>query len=256
MLLKEELEQLPESVRDALIECGRTAIYQPGEWLPGPASGFIGVRFIEDGDVSVFAVPHGKRIELRRCGKGEFSGVRSMFSPDSHPSIIWLAEDEVSCLEFSQSDVMQLMQHPDGFALRQILERAARERDYAILMALHPLFRMLPEEESQQLLAAGRPIALLPNETLMQHKTENDMLYLISRGRVEVTKEGVFLAEQEMGDVIGEISVLDEQRASTANVVARGWCEVLAFPGSLIRELCDRNTGFKDELDHLREGRS
>ncbi len=255
MSLKQELEQLPESVRDELIACGRTAIYQPGDWLPDPATGFVGVRFIEDGEVTVFAEHHSKRVELRRCGKGEFIGVRSMFSPDSPPSIIWLAENEVTCIEFSQDDVMQLMQHPDGFELRQILERAARERDYGILMALHPLFKTLPRQERHQLLAAAHPIALLPNETLMQHKSENDTLYLISRGRVQVSKDDTFLAEREMGDVIGEISVLGELKTPTADVIARGWCEVLAFPGSLIRGCCDQNADFKRELSALCEDR-
>ncbi|MFC1567854.1 cyclic nucleotide-binding domain-containing protein [Pseudomonadota bacterium] len=255
MSLKQELEQLSKAVLDALMACGRTAVYQAGEWLPDAASGFVGVRFIEDGEVSVFAVHHAKRIELSRCGKDEFLGVRSMLSPDSPPSIIWLAESEVTCLEFKQDDVMPMMQHPDGFALRQILERAARERDYGVLMALHPLFRALPRDERKKLLKIAHPIALLPNEPLMQHKTENDMLYLISRGRVQVTKDGLFLAEQEMGDVIGEISVLDEKATSTADVVARGWCEVLTFPGSLVRELCDQNPDFRRELDRLRETR-
>jgi len=223
MLLKQELEQLPEAIRNELMACGKTAVYQPGDWLPDVASGFAGVRYIEDGEVTVFAVHHTKRIELRRCGKGEFIGVRTMFSPDSHPSIIWLAEDELTCIEFDPRDVMQLMQQPDGFELRQILERAARERDYGILMALHPLFKTLPRQERHQLLAAAHPIALLPNEALMQHKSENEMLYLISRGRVEVTKEGLFLAEREMGDVIGEISVLDEQQASTAEAGVKFW---------------------------------
>jgi len=255
MSLKQELEQLSEEVRDALMACGKTAVYQAGEWLPDAASGFVGVRFIEDGEVLVFAVHHAKRIELSRCGKDEFLGVRSMFSPDSPPSIVWLAESEVTCLEFNQSDVMHLMRHPDGFMLRQILEQAARERDYGVLMALHPLFRALPRKDRKNLLAVAHPIALLPNEPLMQHKTENDMLYLISRGRVQVTKDGIFLAEQEMGDVIGEISVLDKKATSTADVIARGWCEILTFPGSLIRETCDQHPDFRRELERLRESR-
>jgi len=253
MSLKQELEQLSGEVRDALMECGKTAVYQAGEWLPDATSGFVGVRFIEDGEVSVFAVHHAKRVELSCCGKGEFLGVRSMFSPDSPPSIVWHAENEVTCLEFKQADVMRLMQHPDGFALRQILEQAARERDYGVLMALHPLFRTLPRDERKKLLEVAHPIALLPNETLMQHKNENDMLYLISRGRVQVSKDGCFLAQQEMGDVIGEISVLDEKATSTADVVASGWCEVLTFPGSLIRNICEQNSNFKRELGRLRE---
>ena len=56
MSLKEEQDLLPENIPDAFMQLGKTAIYQAGEWLPDAASGFAGMRFIEDGEVLVFAI--------------------------------------------------------------------------------------------------------------------------------------------------------------------------------------------------------
>ncbi len=251
MPIKEELKLLSKHVMDAFMQCGRKATYHAGEWLPDAASGFIGMRLIKDGAVSVFAIQNGEKVELCRSGKDEFLGVRSMFSPESQPVIAWRAEGEVACLEFEQDDILPLLQGVDGFELRHLLEKAARERDYDVLMTLHPLFRCLPRRERKKLLAAAHPIALLPDEALLRQNIENDALYLISRGCVEVSRDGEFLARRETGDVIGEISVFGASEMATADVISCGWCEVLVFPGTLVRDYCRAHAEFEQELMQL-----
>lgn len=252
MSLREELDLLPADALDEFMRYGRTALYQAGEWLPGSGSGFSGIRLIEDGVVSIYAEEEGGRVHLCRSGKDDFIGVRSMFSPKSLPAIAWQAESDVTCLEFDQHEVLQLLQSRDGFELRQVLERAARERDYDVLMALHPLFRSLPRDERNTLLRSAHPIALLPDEPLLRQNIENDTLYLISRGQVEIRRTGELLAVRETGEVIGEISVLGSSDTATADVISRGWCEVLAFPGALIRGYSEANAQFERELIRLR----
>jgi len=251
MSLKEELDFLPTDVLEAFMEHGETAIYHAGEWLPNETSGFKGMRLIEDGNVTVYAIEESGKTRLCQSGKDEFLGVRSMFSEDTLPVIAWRAEGDVSCIEFKSKDVFPLLQGAEGFELRQVLERIARERDYDVLMTLHSLFRCLPKKERKNILSKAHPIALLPNEKLLQKNIENDTLYLISRGRVEVRKDGQLIASQVTGDMIGEISVLKKVEAATADVIAQGWCEMLAFPGPLIRSYCEAYADFKREFLHL-----
>lgn len=253
--LIDQLDLLPENIRQAFMQCGRSAIYPAGEWFPDSASGAARVCLIEDGEVAIYARSGEETIPLCRSGKGEFIGVRSMFSPESLPVIVWRTESEVTCIEFDQRQVMQLLQDSSGFELRTILERAARERDYDVLMTLHPLFRTLPRDDRRRLLADAHSIALLPGETLLRDRIENDTLYLISRGSVEVFKEGKMVARKGAGTLIGEISVLRRSDTATADVVSGGWCELLAFPGEMIRQYCRAHAGFEQELDRLQTDR-
>ncbi len=246
--LKEEIDLLPAELWQEFMQYGRTALYPAGEWLPNASDGFVGMRLIEDGEVVAYAVQYAGKVELSRIGRGEFIGVRSMLSPESLPAIAWQAQGDVTCIEFEQRDVMQLFQDKEGFELRRVMERAARERDYSVLMLLHPLFRSLPRDERKHLLAGAHPVGLLPGERLLRQDIENDTLYLISRGRVKVLHDDQLVAHREAGEIVGEISVLEPDGVATADVDAVDWCEMLAFPGQLVREYSAKYSDFNEKL--------
>ncbi|MGH9862491.1 MAG: DUF1003 domain-containing protein [Candidatus Acidiferrales bacterium] len=96
-----------------------------------------------------------------------------------------------------------------------------------------PMFSLLDEEEIRTLVGFLEVRHIDRGETIFHHGDVGDCLYIVQQGRVEIfveTTEGqkVILAENQAGDVFGEISLLDGG-ARTASAVAVEETDLLTF---------------------------
>ena len=76
------------------------------------------------------------------------------------------------------------------------------------------LFKELPEPGLQMLAERGRPKKFASGEVIMRQGGVSDALHVITRGRVRVERDQaaetpLVLAELGVGDVIGEMGLLD-----------------------------------------------
>lgn len=90
----------------------------------------------------------------------------------------------------------------------------------------HALFSGLPEAELAHLVMMGREIELGVGDVLMKEGDPGDSLYVIMEGEVEVTKQSgsseVVIAQRGVGDVIGEIALLDnDPRSATVRSLSK-----------------------------------
>jgi CRP/FNR family transcriptional regulator, cyclic AMP receptor protein len=88
------------------------------------------------------------------------------------------------------------------------------------VLAKNPVFAVLPAPKRRELAEAGRSVELAKGRRLFNRGDSPDAAYAIISGEIEVTIEGpdgraVFIARLGMGDVVGEMGVLDGVSRST-----------------------------------------
>lgn len=94
----------------------------------------------------------------------------------------------------------------------------------------------LPEEELQRYRDTGCVIELRPGDVLFEQGTEPDEMYVILRGTLAITMDGVQVAEVSEGQVIGEKAFfLGENRSATARALTV--CELHAISPQKVRML-------------------
>ncbi len=243
------IEELSSLAGGRLFEAGREAHYAAGETLPGRDEGFLGIRLIGDGEITVLARTDDDETPVWHYGAGHALGLRDFLRPESLPRIGWRAKTDCLVFEIDAGSLREALNADDG-ELRNALEEAAHLRDLEIIMAVHPLFRKLNETERHALFESATPKAIPAGELLIRAGQPNAELYLVTSGNLDIERDGIVIAQREKGELIGEISALGF--APTADVRAREWTEVLAFDREQILDLCERNTAFADHL--AREG--
>ncbi|HXH71589.1 MAG TPA: cyclic nucleotide-binding domain-containing protein [Mariprofundaceae bacterium] len=236
MNLRHELLTIAPATFEALISKGTEKRYEAGARLPGLEQGFDGIRLIEAGSIAVLAEVEKKQVPVYEYEAGEALGVRAMLLPDNKPAIVWQAVSDATVIELDHDTVREILDHDDG-QLRALFERAAHLRDLEILLAVHPLFHTLPQKERNRLFELSQPKSIAPGERLIERGKINDSLYLITHGSLDIVKNGQVVASKQTGDVLGEISALGF--APTADAVASGWTEVLAFNREHIMKSCE-----------------
>ena len=88
---------------------------------------------------------------------------------------------------------------------------------------------------------------LRPGELLMREGERGDEAYLLERGSLTVTRDGMMLAELKKGDWVGEMSLLlDEPRSAT--VVAAGDAQLRRFTRESFRRLIAEDPARAEEL--------
>ena len=107
-----------------------------------------------------------------------------------------------------------------------------------------PLFRPLPEATLQALLDCSEQRSYLTDETLFIETAEEEEVYLITAGSVEIE---ISLGNQDAsyeivtlgaGEIMGEMCIIQPSPRS-ATATARGEVTALVWPGSAIREICE-----------------
>jgi ATP-binding cassette subfamily B protein len=108
-------------------------------------------------------------------------------------------------------------------------------------LAAIPLFSWLDIELLARFAARFTTVDVPPGQALFEEDEPGDILYVIVRGRVDVTRRGADGADRQVsvledGDFFGEIALLDEVRR-TATVRARTPCLLLGLDRGDFREL-------------------
>ena len=107
-----------------------------------------------------------------------------------------------------------------------------------------PLFRSLSETTLQALLDCSEQRSYLSDETLFFETAEEEEVYLITAGSVEID---ISLGNQDAsyeivtlgaGEILGEMCIIQPSTRS-ATATARGEVTTLVWPGSAIREICE-----------------
>ncbi len=127
--------------------------------------------------------------------------------------------------------------------------RGSKFQDLAVLYPEE--FQLLHEHAELKLVQAG--------ETLIEEGQEGEALYLVKYGRLRVIKRhdgSVYeIATISTGDVLGEVAVLFQTRAS-AEVMAMDDCQLYAIPNHIIQNVLESNERFLRSLTQLAEKRS
>ena len=105
------------------------------------------------------------------------------------------------------------------------------------LLISSPLCRGLSEGELDQLLSISEARTVPSGERLFKQGDVADVLFLIARGSVEVTKDGQKLAQLGAGEVLGELSVFGSTYVRSADAKAITSVEALAVPTRAFRKL-------------------
>jgi hypothetical protein len=102
------------------------------------------------------------------------------------------------------------------------------QRDKLAILQQVPMFRPLPLTEIENLLNFMNPASAKAGEAIITQGETGDNFYVITKGEVEVTKDGVVLALLRDGDEFGEIALLEDV-PRTATVKAVTDVELLAL---------------------------
>ena len=104
-------------------------------------------------------------------------------------------------------------------ALAEVLVQHARSRLLANVLRTSPLFTLLPEADRAELLAAFSTTVVPQGQRFITRGKPNLHLSIVVSGRCEVRDGATVLATLDVGDGVGEMSLLDGAPAS-ADVVA------------------------------------
>jgi CRP-like cAMP-binding protein len=99
------------------------------------------------------------------------------------------------------------------------------------------LLKSLSAEDADAVLALGRPLTLLSGAVLFQLGGDADLLYIVSRGRVNLTlpmqvfgqEQDILVEERVAGQTLGWSALIPPHRF-TLKAVAQLDTELLAFP--------------------------
>ena len=108
-----------------------------------------------------------------------------------------------------------------------------------------PIFELMDEEEREALAQMMDCRTFKPDETIFQYGDPGGQIFILLSGRVEVFMESddgekIILAENERGDVIGEVSFLDGGRRS-ATAVSRADTQTLTMHRERLLEFIDQH---------------
>ena len=106
---------------------------------------------------------------------------------------------------------------------------------YEQLLASVPLFSSLSPELMAPILASGAERSFAAGETIVREGEPGDELFVILDGDVRVERDGRQLRTFGVGDVFGEVAVLDRHPRS-ADVVAIGEVRCLTISRETLRE--------------------
>ncbi len=126
-------------------------------------------------------------------------------------------------------------------APKEVLRRSASGlEDFDPLPFLRALsiFSGLPEEVLQEVASIAEDVAPRAGDALVREGQIGRDLYVVTEGAVEVQRGGRILAELGVGEVVGEMAVLDHQPRS-ADVVAKKNTRLLAIHGERLLVLLE-----------------
>jgi len=107
-------------------------------------------------------------------------------------------------------------------------------------LAKVPLFAGLGIRELQFLASHVDEVSLRPEQTLIKEGQPTESFFILTSGRVQVTRRGKPTAHLGPGDFFGEIGMLDRGPA-TATVVTEGAAEAIVLSHAQFRDAIKGN---------------
>jgi len=113
-----------------------------------------------------------------------------------------------------------------------------------------PLFQDLQPAELDLMLVKLQPVSASPGQAIVRQGEPGDRFYVIRSGRVEVLKDGRFVAALGRGEAFGEIALLlDVPRTATVRAVEH--TELLSLEASDFRDLLVAYCGQAGRLEEM-----
>lgn len=211
---------------------------------------------LAEGAVVVTRDVGGRTQTLARLPAGAVFGEMALISNAPRTATV-TAWDDCEVLELERASLEQ-----QGNRLQSVTEalRAfTHQRFLANLTATSPVFRKFPPSMRAEITAKFEPMKVPPGHVVIREGDVGKGLFLVLKGEVSVTKGGadgaaVALASLTAGDVLGEISLLQES-PTTATCTTQSPCELLFLPKSVFHSTMARHPDLKAELAKLTEDR-
>ncbi|MFY0566860.1 cyclic nucleotide-binding domain-containing protein [Archangium lansingense] len=213
----------------SMMETLQPRIFQPGESIVEEGQPGSSMFAIVEGSVEVVrTLKSGRRRTVAFMGEGDFFGEMSLLASTPRFATV-RAFERTAVLELTREQLEQLLErHP---SVEEVLQGFHRERLLEDVLRGNLLFRSLSTEQREDL-ARDFQICTRPAGTvLLEQGKEVDALYLLLRGRCEVShrhQDGsqVPLRTLGEGDMFGEIALMLGLPA-TATVCADTDCILL-----------------------------
>lgn len=103
-----------------------------------------------------------------------------------------------------------------------------------------PLFRTLTFDETRALFAIARPVTKAKGDIIIEEDSLGSALYIVRKGTVRVERRGAHLGSKGVGELLGEMSLIDDVLTS-ADVIADGDVELLMIPRREFEVLLERD---------------
>ena len=123
------------------------------------------------------------------------------------------------------------------------LEPEAPARNRLAVLARMPLFKHCAESELRIIAGVTRPLTVQRGTLVLTEGQSGDGIYLLVAGEVEILKDGKVIARVGAGSNFGEMSMLDDPRAS-ATVRASSRVELLVIRREAFFRLLKSNPTF------------
>ncbi|MEP3279739.1 MAG: cation:proton antiporter [Stappiaceae bacterium] len=147
--------------------------------------------------------------------------------------------------------------------LRSVIDQTRRDADIRPRLDLglksqemiksFPIFTKLKDREIKLISKAMRPRFAVPDEVLIRRGSKGDAIFFISSGAAEVVMEERRI-RLGRGDFFGEMALI-ANKPRTADVVAMGFCHLLALPVSDFNALLVKHPDLKAHIDGIVENR-
>ncbi len=135
-------------------------------------------------------------------------------------------------------------------SLAKVLASHARSRLLSNVMRTSELFRRLSSEEKRSLLPAFEASFLESGEAALKAGQENESFFVVASGMCEVRSGDTCIAELELGDGFGEMSMLGRKPA-TFDVVAARPSLLLSVSRDKFDEIAERHPELLTEVYKL-----
>ena len=213
--------------------------------------------FIARGEVKVLREnTDGTAVQLARLGGGSLFGEMALLSADPRSASV-IAESEVDVLMLTRADVETVSR--DIPAISGAMARFMRERLINNLLTTNPLFNPFDDNVKKQLLSRFKGHEVPAGTVFLEEGDLGRGLYVILMGKAAVTKtqngENVHLADIGPGDIVGEMSLLNEAPVS-ATVCTKTPATLLFLARELFLPLIDAVPALKAYFTELSENRT
>jgi len=221
----------------------------PGsDWGADATAQDSGLRF----DEIMLKQQRSQRVFLAGLADGDFFGEFSFLSERPRSATVEAVTD-VILIEIEREDVEHIAAVDPAFTAP--LLGFYKERVVELLMAKSPIFSLLPPEDRRALLDHALAKDVVDGEVVVEEGTQNDSLFFIRRGEVEVYRNDpaggvIFINKLGQGQFFGEIAAL-RQTPRSVSVRAIGPTSLFQIEGAALQAVVSRDHRLKLLFDAM-----